>query len=60
MATPKTRGRPARREIVTTTVRIYKDQRDALQHRAMEQRTEGRADASAVLRELLDRAGFKA
>jgi hypothetical protein len=50
----------AERPIVTTTFRIYKDQRDALQQRAMQQRTAGRVDALAVLRELLDRAGFKA
>jgi hypothetical protein len=48
------------RSMVTTTFRIYKDQRDALQQRAMQQRTAGRVDASAVLRELLDRSGFKA
>jgi len=44
---------------VTTTVRIYRDQRDALQQRAMKERTAGRADASAVLRDVLDRAGLK-
>jgi hypothetical protein len=45
---------------VTTTFRIYEDQRDALQQRAMQERTAGRVDASAILRDLLDRAGFKA
>jgi len=62
MATPRRKARGgggSQRAIVTTTVRIYRDQRDALQQRAMKERTAGRADASAVLRDVLDRAGLK-
>jgi len=57
-------GRPAetKRAIAVTTFRIYADQRDALQRAALERRGEeggsGRADASAVLRDLLDKAGM--
>lgn len=52
-----------RRSMAITTYRIYADQRDALQREAMEQRDaaggSGRADASAILRAILDRAGMK-
>jgi hypothetical protein len=51
------------REIHVTTIRIFRDQWDALQRRALDLRRErgesGRLDASAVLREVLDRAGIK-
>jgi hypothetical protein len=49
------------RPIVTTTFRIFSDQRDALQRAALRDRAggSGRADASAVLREVLDAAGMK-
>jgi hypothetical protein len=59
------RGRQegAKRAITVTTFRIYADQRDALQRAALERRGvesgSGRADASAVLRELLDKAGMR-
>jgi len=53
----------ARRAIAVTTFRIYADQRDALQRAALERRGvesgSGRADASAVLRDLLDKAGLR-
>jgi hypothetical protein len=53
----------ARRAITVTTFRIYADQRDALQRAALERRGvesgSGRADASAVLRDLLDKAGMR-
>jgi hypothetical protein len=48
------------RAIVVTTFRIYADQRDALHQEAAERRSRGdltRVDASAVLRELLDKHG---
>lgn len=52
-----------KRAIAVTTFRIYADQRDALQRAALERRgTEsgsGRADASAMLRDLLDKAGMR-
>jgi hypothetical protein len=52
-----------RRAIAVTTFRIYADQRDALQRAALERRGvesgSGRADASAVLRDLLDKAGMR-
>lgn len=52
-----------KRIITVTTYRIYADQRDALQHAALKRRGVegggGRADASAVLRELLDQAGMR-
>jgi hypothetical protein len=52
-----------RRAIAVTTFRIYADQRDALQRAALERRSvesgSGRADASAVLRDLLDKAGMR-
>jgi len=51
------------RAIAVTTFRIYADQRDALQRAALERRGiesgSGRADASAVLRDLLDKAGVR-
>ena len=46
-----------KRPIVTTTFRLYRDQLIALQREAFEQRasgTAGRADASAIIREVLD------
>lgn len=56
------RGEVPKRVITVTTYRIYADQRDALQHAALTRRGvaggSGRADASAVLRELLDKAGM--
>ncbi len=59
------RGRQegAQRAIAVTTFRIYADQRDALQRAALERRGveggSGRADASAMLRDLLDKAGMR-
>jgi hypothetical protein len=57
------RREEARRAITVTTFRIYADQRDALQRAALERRRvergSGRADASAVLRDLLDKAGMR-
>jgi len=44
--------------MAVTTYRIYADQRDALQRAALERRAGGaggRADASALLREILDK-----
>jgi hypothetical protein len=59
----KTSRRKAKRTIAVTTFRIYADQRDALQRAALKRRGEaggsGRADASAVLRDLLDTAGMR-
>lgn len=56
-------GEGAKRAITVTTFRIYADQRDALQRAALERRGveggSGRADASAVLRDLLDKAGMR-
>ena len=53
----------SKRAITVTTFRIYADQRDALQHAALERRgvesVSGRADASALLRDLLDKAGMR-
>ena len=46
------------RPVAVTTFRLYRDQLVALQRRALDRRAEGlpgRADASSVLRELLDR-----
>jgi hypothetical protein len=57
-----TRRRAQGRSIVVTTVRIFADQRDALHQAAAERRARGesaRVDASAVLRDLLDRQGLK-
>ena len=58
------RSEETKRVLTVTTYRIYADQRDALQHAALEQRGivggGGRADASAVLRDLLDKAGMRA
>jgi len=58
----KRRGRSAvatdNRPVAVTTFRLYRDQLVALQRRALDRRAEGlpgRADASSVLRELLDR-----
>lgn len=52
------------RKMHITTIRIWRDQWDALQRRALDHRAEsgesGRMDASAILREVLDRAGIKA
>jgi len=52
-----------KRAIAVTTFRIYADQRNALQHAALERRGiesgSGRADASALLRDLLDEAGMR-
>lgn len=49
--------------MAVTTFRIYADQRDALQRAALERRDveggSGRADASAVLRDLLDKADIR-
>jgi hypothetical protein len=42
------------RPIVTTTFRLYADQLKGLQLTAVARRVKGRADHSAVLRELLD------
>jgi hypothetical protein len=57
---PKQRGA---RTIHVTTIRIWKDQWDELQQRALDRRRAssegGRIDASAVLREVLDRAGVR-
>lgn len=57
------RREEVRRSITVTTFRIYADQRDALQRAALERRGvesgSGRADASAVLRDLLDKAGMR-
>jgi hypothetical protein len=55
-------GRPPaqnapQRPMVTTTFRIYRDQLVALQQSALQRKAEGapgRADASALLREILD------
>jgi len=49
------------RPMAVTTVRIYADQRDALQRAALDRRSGGvgRMDASAVLRELLDQVGMR-
>jgi hypothetical protein len=47
------RGRPKERRVITTTFRVYADQRDALQRDALARRADGRADMSAVLRDLL-------
>ncbi len=53
------RGRGSvNRLMAVTTYRIYADQRDALQRAALERRAGGaggRADASALLREILDK-----
>lgn len=53
----------AKRAIAVTTFRIYADQRDALLRAALKRRGmeggSGRADASAVLRHLLDKAGMR-
>ena len=46
------------RSVAVTTFRLYRDQLVALQRRALDRRAQGlpgRADASSVLRELLDR-----
>ena len=46
------------RPVAVTTFRLYRDQLVALQRRALDRRAQGlpgRADASSVLRELLDR-----
>lgn len=55
---PKQRGA---RTIHVTTIRVWKDQWDDLQQRALDHRRKskegGRIDASAILREVLDRAG---
>lgn len=60
-STPVERGRG--RAMTVTTFRIYADQRDALQRAALSRRDAeggaGRADASAVLRDLLDDAGMR-
>ena len=52
-----------RRILVTTTYRVFQDQRDALQQAAIKRREEkggrGRPDASALLRDILDKAGVK-
>ena len=52
-----------KRAVTVTTFRIYADQRDALQHAALARRGmgggSGRTDASALLRELLDKAGMR-
>ena len=57
------RQKGAKRAITVTTFRIYADQRDALQRAALERRGaeggSGRADASVVLRDLLDKAGMR-
>jgi hypothetical protein len=57
------RDEEAKRAITVTTFRLYADQRDALQRAALERRGveggSGRADASAVLRDLLDKAGMR-
>lgn len=57
------RRQDIKRVIAVTTFRIYGDQRDALQRAALERRGveggSGRADASAVLRELLDKLGMR-
>ncbi len=49
--------REAERPMTVTTFRVYRDQLVALQRQALERKAEGggRADASALLRELLDR-----
>jgi hypothetical protein len=51
------------RKMHVTTIRIYRDQWAALQQRALDLKKtrgeSGRLDASAVLREVLDRAGVK-
>jgi hypothetical protein len=51
------------RRVITTTIRLYSDQRDALQRAALDRRaaegTSGRPDSSALLRELLDQAGLR-
>lgn len=56
---PKQRGA---RTIHVTTIRVWKDQWDDLQQRALDRRRSsaagGRIDASAILREVLDRAGI--
>jgi hypothetical protein len=64
--TPRSGGRGqegAKRTITVTTFRIYADQRDALQRAALERRGVegggGRADASVVLRDLLDKIGMR-
>jgi hypothetical protein len=54
---------PGQRTMHVTTVRIWRDQWDALLRQALDHRAAsgegGRIDASAVLREVLDRAGIK-
>ena len=57
---PVSSSAQAARVTVVTTYRIYADQRDALQRAALERRGSGsgRADASAILREVLDQAGL--
>jgi hypothetical protein len=52
-----------KRSITVTTYRIYADQRAALQRAALERReasgATGRADASEVLRDILDEVGMR-
>ncbi len=49
--------REAERPMAVTTFRVYRDQLVALQRQALDRKAEGggRADASLILRELLDR-----
>jgi len=48
--------------VITTTYRVFEDQHAALQRAALDRRLGGEAvrmDGSAILRELLDQAGFR-